>query len=519
MVVSKVPRRSGMRPPGAARAGRSFPASLAMPFTRTRYEAGRQCHLRLWHDLHAPHLATGEDRARPSAVTAAEVRRRARDRFPGGKWAGGETGEAVAKTGSLAAAGVPAIFGAAFECDGVVARADVLERRREGGWRLVRVKAAKKIKDRDVSALAFDLWAARQAGFEVRDAGLLVLNGRYRYDGVRLDLGELFRYHSRVEEAEELLPGIAGAVRAMRAAMSAEEAPVIAPGDHCRVPFPCPYLAHCARDLPSPVHGIGELPKPNAKQRAALEALGIEEIADIPPDFDLTDRQRTARQSVVEGRAVVHGDLGRRLDELETPVRHLDFERYMPPIPRFAGTAPFEELPYLFSVHTEEPGTAPRHEDYLHEGIDDPRPELTRRLLAALGDSGSICVYSSAEQRILESLERSQPQHATALGAVLNRLYDLLPVVKNTVYDPGFRGSFSLKRTLPALVPGLGYDDLEVSDGLTAAATYGEVIQHGDENDRRRVFADLRKYCERDTLAMVELHRALRELARGRRRP
>lgn len=491
-----------------------------MPFTRTRYEAGRQCHLRLWHDLHAPHLATGEDRARPSAVTAAEVRRRARDRFPGGKWAGGETGEAVAKTGSLAAAGVPAIFGAAFECDGVVARADVLERLREGGWRLVRVKAAKKIKDRDVKALAFDLWAARQAGFEVRDAGLLVLNGRYRYDGVRLDPGELFRYHTRVEEAEELLPEIAGAVRVMRAVMSAEEAPVIAPGVHCRVPFPCPYFAHCTRDIPSPAHGIDELPNLRARRREALEDLGIEEIADIPPDFDLTDRQRTVRQSVVEGRAVVHGDLGRRLDELEPPVRYLDFETYMPPIPRFAGTAPFEVLPFLFSVHTEEPEAAPRHEDYLHEGSDDPRPELTRRLLEALGDSGSICVYSPYERGILNDLNdlaRSQPQQAAALAAILNRLYDLLPVVKNTVYHAAFRGSFSLKRTLPALVPGSGYDDLEVSDGLTAAATYGEVIQHGDENDRRRVFADLRKYCKRDTLAMVELHRALVALA-GKRR-
>lgn len=488
-----------------------------MPFTRTRYEAGRQCHLRLWNDLHAPDLATGDDRARPSAVTAAEVRRRARDRFPGGEWAGAETEEAVAKTGRLAAAGVPAIFGAVFAQDGIVARADVLERLPEGGWRLVRVKAAKKVKDREVAALAFDLWAARHAGFEVRDAGLLVLNGRYRYDGVRLDPGELFRYHSRVEKAEKLQPEITGAVRAMRAAMSADAAPAIAPGPHCRNPFPCPYLAHCTRDVPSPVHGVGELPKLTPKQRAALETLGIEEIADIPPGFDLTDRQRTVRQSVVEGRAVVHGDLGRRLGELQPPVRHLDFETYMPPIPRFAGTAPFEALPFLFSVHTEEPGAALRHEDYLHEGSDDPRPALTRRLLAALGDSGSICVYSPCERGILNDLARSQPQHADALAAVLNRLYDLHPVVKDTVYHAAFRGSFSLKRTLPALVPNSGYDDLEVSDGLTAAATYGQVIEHGDESERRRVFADLRKYCERDTLALVELHRALRELARPER--
>ena len=488
-----------------------------MIFTRSHYNAGHQCHLRLWNNIHAPHLATDDGETAPGRRDDAEVRRRARDRYPQGVVVPGGKEEGVAETRRLVDAEVSAIFGAAFEHDGVVARADVLERLPEGGWRLVRAKSAKSPKPHLLPGLAFDLWVSRNAGFDVRDAGVLVLNGEYIYDGVRLDPDALFRYHSQIEEIEDLLSGIAGEVLAMRPVLTERNAPEIEPGAHCLKPRQCSYYGHCTRNVQRPAHGIDELPNLRARRREALEALGIEEIADIPPDFDLTDRQRTARQSVVEGRAVVHGDLGRRLDELQPPVRHLDFETYMPPIPRFAGTAPFEVLPFLFSVHTEEPGGAPRHEDYLHEGNDDPRPELTRRLLAALGDSGSICVYSTYERGILNDLAQSQPQHATALAAVLNRLYDLLPVVKDTVYDPGFRGAFSLKRTLPALVPNSGYDGLEVSDGRTAAATYGQVIEHGDESERRRVFADLRKYCERDTLAMVELHGALAALARGRR--
>lgn len=490
----------------------------AMSFTRSRYNAGHQCHLRLWNDLHAPHLATDDGETASSRGDDAEARRHARDRYPQGVAVPGGQEEGVAETRRLVEVEASAIFGAAFEHGAVVARADVLERLPEGGWRLVRVKSAKSPKPHVLPGLAFDLWVSRSAGFDVRDAGVLVLNGEYIYDGVRLDPDALFCYHSQLEKIEDLLSGIAGEVLAMHPVLTERNAPEIEPGAHCLKPFQCSYYGHCTRNVRRPAHGIDELPNLRARRREALEALGIEEIEDIPPDFDLTDLQRVVVESVRQKRRIVHGDLRRRLAELESPVRHLDFETYMPPIPRFAGTAPFEVLPFLFSVHTEEPGAAPRHEDYLHEGSDDPRPELTRRLLAALGDSGSICVYSSYERGILNDLARSQPQHAAALAAVVNRLHDLLPVVKDTVYDPGFRGSFSLKRTLPALVPGFDYDDLEVSDGLAAAATYGEVIEHGDEPERRRVFADLRKYCERDTLAMVELHRALTALAGPRRR-
>ena len=41
--------------------------------------------------------------------------------------------------------------------------------------------------------------------------------------------------------------------------------------------------------------------------------------------------------------------------------RHLDFETFAPAIPRFAGTSPYERIPFLFSVHTERDGAPPEH--------------------------------------------------------------------------------------------------------------------------------------------------------------
>jgi len=95
-------------------------------------------------------------------------------------------------------------------------------------------------------------------------------------------------------------------------------------------------------------------------------------------------------------------------------------------------------------------------------------------------------------------------------------MVDLLPLVRNHVYHPGFAGSFSIKKVLPALVPGLGYDDLAIADGAVASARLQALLL--DEAsvppaEREPLRRALLAYCERDTLGMVRLVERLRALA------
>ena len=247
-------------------------------------------------------------------------------------------------------------------------------------------------------------------------------------------------------------------------------------------------------------------------RRAQLEAAGIEEIRDIPDDFPLTRLQDIVRRAIREDRPAIHGDVAGALAGMKSPVRHLDFESFMPAIPRFAGTRPFDAVPFLFSVHTERNGKPPLHMDYLHEGDDDPRPRLADRLIEALGSEGSVCTYSGYERRMIRELAEALPERAGQLRAIEPRLVDLHPVVRDGYYHPAFRGSFSIKKVLPALRPGMGYDDLAIGDGLTAAVRYASALASAGSEDRRRTFDDLRAYCAHDTLAMVELRKALGSL-------
>ena len=170
-------------------------------------------------------------------------------------------------------------------------------------------------------------------------------------------------------------------------------------------------------------------------------------------------------------------------------------------------------FPSFTRSHTERKGAPPDHRDYLHTSDDDPRPALAARLLEVLGSEGTICTYSGYERQILRALAAALPGRARALKALEPRLLDLLPVVRNGYYHPDFQGSFSIKSVLPALVPSLGYDDLSIADGQTAAAMYVSALANPDLDDRQRTFRALRAYCERDTLAMVELCKGLAALA------
>ena len=86
------------------------------------------------------------------------------------------------------------------------------------------------------------------------------------------------------------------------------------------------------------------------------------------------------------------------------------------------------------------------------------------------------------------------------------RRWDLLPVIRKHVYHPAFAGSFSLKAVLPALVPELTYEGMEVADGTDAGLAWESLIRDGlDRDEHQRVRKALLDYCGQDTLALIKL--------------
>jgi hypothetical protein len=203
---------------------------------------------------------------------------------------------------------------------------------------------------------------------------------------------------------------------------------------------------------------------------------------------------------------------------LRYPLFFMDFETVNPAIPRFAGMRPYDHLPFQWSAHVQkEPGAELEHYEFLSMDGDDPRCKFIASLCEALGESGSIVVYSAAfESQRLNELGTWQPEFPERIRNIQARLWDLLPIVRNHFYHPAFGGSFSLKAVLPALVPEMSYAGLAVADGQAAGLAWESLITGGlDCGKRDKIRKSLLEYCSQDTLAMVKIVTMLRSISTG----
>jgi hypothetical protein len=112
----------------------------------------------------------------------------------------------------------------------------------------------------------------------------------------------------------------------------------------------------------------------------------------------------------------------------------------------------------------------------------------------------------------LRGLAAFLPDLAGSLFAAIDRMVDLLPIIRRHVTHPEFLGSNSIKVVAPALVPRFSYDDLDgVTDGNGASAAYYRFATDPSlpDEDRGTYRRALLAYCDRDTLALMHVHRRL----------
>jgi hypothetical protein len=134
-------------------------------------------------------------------------------------------------------------------------------------------------------------------------------------------------------------------------------------------------------------------------------------------------------------------------------------------------------------------------------------------LLADIAPTGSVVVYhQSFEASLLRQLAQTFPAHTVHLEAIAARLWDLEVIFKQHYKHPAFRGSTSIKYVLPVLVPSLSYKALTVQRGDQAQTVWEQMLCCTDAVMKAQLIEDLKAYCHLDTLAMVELYKALREL-------
>jgi Domain of unknown function(DUF2779) len=476
--------------------------------SKSKIMSGLQCPKRLWLEIHHPELMVFSDRAQQAFEAGHEVGAVAQRLHPSGVLIGfeGELDAALAETRHMVLhAGNLALFEPAFRHDGVLVRADVLTRQGDG-VHLVEVKSSTQAKPHYLDDIAILVWAINGAGQSVRTAELWHIDNSFIYPG-NDDYDGLFKRVDVTAAIGARLGHVPGWVADCRRVVAGPQ-PDIAVGKQCTDPNECPFIGHCIQETAE--YPVSLLPN-GGKLVGTLSIEGYQDLRDVPGERLNSETHLRVWRVTRSGQAELDPQAALELRRLPYPRYYLDFETIQFAVPIWPGTRPYEQLPFQWSCHVEEKAGQLDHREFLDTTGAAPMHAFIKSLIAAVGTTGPILVYTSFERTVLTNLIERFPELRVPIGAAIDRLVDLHPIAKAYYYHPAMKGSWSIKAVLPTIAPDLAYENLgEVRDGGGAQDAYRVIIDpHASAEQRKVLEADLRMYCQHDTLAIVELARFL----------
>lgn len=431
----------------------------------------------------------------------------ARTYYPGGELIDNKPWDFVGslkRTRELLKSGVEFIYEAAFEYKGCYARADIIRfNKATGRWTLLEVKSSTKVKPEHIEDVGLQAWIIANSGLPLEKICVLHLNPECRFP----DLSNLFVEVDVTDQLREQHREITPRLNTIFAAIRSEKTPEIDIGPQCMQNRECEFKAFCFTERGIPEVSVFDIPRLRTKLWEFYKK-GQVELASVDT-AELDETQRRMVEAHVSGvNFVDRAKIGAELSQWKYPLVYLDFETINPPIPVYPGCAPYQQVPFQFSVHIQRtPGAELEHIEYLHDDSSDPRPELIPALLKACGSEGSIVAYfAKFEKGCIEDLAEFDPENRDALMALTERLVDPLPLMREAVYDVKFGGSFSLKAVAPALLgDSFSYEGMPVGDGGAAQRAFVELIKPElDPARKASLRVHMLEYCAKDTLAMVE---------------
>jgi len=482
--------------------------------SKTLFMKGLQCHKALYLEKYQPELK-GEMGADLKLRVAGglEAGNYAKDLFPGGidvPYEGMTYDDQVAMTRNELVKGTKTIYEATFSHDGIFVKVDILHKGSKG-WEMYEVKAANDYKEHYLNDISLQYHVATEAGVPIKKASIVYMNRDYVRRGA-IEPKKLFvidEITAQVRDNQAFIRARLDQVRKMLRG----DSPKIDIGLQCTDPYECDFMNHCWEHLPCP--SVFDLCG-SSKIKWALYYEGHHDMAKLPLDR-LEPKQRFQLEAFIGKEQRINSTGIRQfLDSLSYPLCFLDFETFEHPLPPFEGTRPYQKIPFQYSLHLiEQKESKPKHYEYLVDPGQDPREEIARGLIEQIPANASILVYhKSFEIGIMKNLKEWFPKYAGKLDEIIDNIRDLKdPFSQRLAYHWKMQGSASLKVVLPAFIPEMTYEDLEITEGGAAQAAYFDMCEASVPKELKRIRKALLKYCKQDTLAMVKLWRMLQKLA------
>jgi len=433
--------------------------------------------------------------------------------FPGGEVAAygdpPDYEKAIKKTNELMEDGAKVIYEAAFKFDEVLSIADIVVKGK-GSWKIYEVKSSTSISETYLNDAALQYYVISNLGIKVNDFSIIYINNQYIRKG-NLNLEELFKIESVLELILPMQESVKENIKRFKKVLLKKQIPDIDIGEQCYNPYICGFYNYCRKHIPE--DSIFDFSGMHLTKKYELYRDGIIRFEDIPEDYPLNKNNRVQLDVYNSGKTQIDKEAIKNfLSDLNYPLYFMDFETFQPAVPLFDNAKPYQQIPFQYSLFLKKnKNREPEHFEFLAEPGEDPRVKFIESPLKVIKGNGDILVYNKAfEITRLKEIARDFPQFVDEIEKLILRIKDLMvPFQRKYYYAPEMKGSYSIKAVLPALVPELSYDELEINDGGLASIAYESLQTETDLMFIAEIKQQLLEYCKLDTLGMMRIFEKL----------
>ena len=408
------------------------------------------------------------------------------------------------KTQELIQNGITTIYEATFIYDDLLIMLDILHQK-DGLWYAYEVKSSLKITDTYVKDACFQYYVLKNSLPNIADFSLMTLNPKYIHQD-ELNLKELFKVTSILKDGESNLAYFKHKTETAKLTLEQAKIPDIEIGSHCFQPYECDFLSTCWKNIkePSSIYSLGKINK------ATLLDLYNNNIKHIN-DIDLANVSNKDLKMQVEAyqqnkEQLLQHHLNQFLSSIQEPFCSIDIEAWMPAIPFYKGTKPFQQIPFLFSM-VNDVDEKPSAYSYFKPIEEDYREDFLKRLIELTQPYKTILMFDkSLEESLINQLMELYPNYRHRINEFKSKIVDLAdPIKKGYYYHPQMSGNFSLKSIAPLVNQEAGFNNLDIQSGIVAMYMYESLLKENNQINAELIKQQLMEYCEMDAMITFNL--------------
>ncbi len=247
---------------------------------------------------------------------------------------------------------------------------------------------------------------------------------------------------------------------------------------------------------------------------------------------------------IQKGQPLINRDaIKKELGALTFPLCFYDYESVSVPVPFMEKTYPYQQVVVQYSLHkyyqdgrmehfggilwglatdkkvekitiAENPNrVAYESEKIIYGSYKDLLDEFLNDIGEDIANSSFIVRHQWFENARNKEAAILFDDIADSYLTINEQTFDLKEIFSKRYYfDLACKGSSSIKKVLPVLVPHMSYDNLAISKGDAAMKALAHILQwKTSSEEKQQTLIDLLLYCGQDSLAMVRIYEALKK--------